>query len=390
MGEWKYVSLGDICTIERGGSPRPIDAFLTDSSEGINWIKIGDTTDSMYITKTAQKIKPEGAKKSRYVQPGDFLLSNSMSFGRPYILKIDGCIHDGWLVIRDDKNKFDKQFLYYYLSSPVVYSTFKSMAVGGVVNNLNSGMVRKLQVPIPNLEEQKRIAEKLNTINHLIDQRHEQLKTLDTLVKSQFIEMFGNPNPDTKEWCLDALGNHLDVIGGYAFKSTGFKESGIPVLKIGNINSGKFTANNLAFWEDDPQLERYKIYPEDLVMSLTGTVGKDDYGNVCIMGADYPEYYLNQRNAKLIPHTSLDSIYLAEMLKFPQIKKRLTGISRGVRQANISNKDILELPVYIPGIEKQKVFRHIVQQADKSKFAIRQSLEQLETLKKALMQEYFG
>ena len=96
--KWKYQRIGDVCTVERGGSPRPIDDYITKSSNGINWIKIGDTTDSMYITHTEQKIKPEGMKKSRFVHAGDFLLSNSMSFGRPYILAIDGCIHDGWLI----------------------------------------------------------------------------------------------------------------------------------------------------------------------------------------------------------------------------------------------------------------------------------------------------
>ena len=152
MNQWKYVKLGEVCTVERGGSPRPIDDFITTDENGINWIKIGDADESMYITKTAQRIKPEGMKKSRYVKPGDFLLSNSMSFGRPYILKIDGCIHDGWLVLRDENNVFDKKFLYYYLSAPITYKKFKSMAVGGVVNNLNSDMVRKVRVPIPSQE----------------------------------------------------------------------------------------------------------------------------------------------------------------------------------------------------------------------------------------------
>lgn len=185
--KWKYVRIGDVCTVERGGSPRPIDRFITDEPNGINWIKIGDTSDSMFITQTAQKIIPEGMKKSRYVQPGDFLLSNSMSFGRPYILKIDGCIHDGWLVLRDNEGIFDKRFLYYYLSSPSTYQKFKSMAVGGVVNNLNSEMVRGVTVPVPPMKEQLRIAFVLDKVSELIALRKEQLAKLDQLVKSRFI-----------------------------------------------------------------------------------------------------------------------------------------------------------------------------------------------------------
>ena len=139
----EFKKFGDVCDIERGGSPRPIDDYITDDEDGLNWIKIGDVDiESKYITKTKQKIKPSGLNKTRSVHCGDLILSNSMSFGRPYILKIDGCIHDGWLVIRDNHNVFDKDFLYYYLSSDEVFSQFKKFAAGGVVSNLNKEIVK--------------------------------------------------------------------------------------------------------------------------------------------------------------------------------------------------------------------------------------------------------
>ena len=156
---WEVKKLGDVCAIERGGSPRPITAYITDAPDGINWIKIGDAREgSKYITSTAEKIKPEGMKKSRFVHKGDFILSNSMSFGRPYILGVDGCIHDGWLVIRDTTQSFDKIYLYYYLSSGYMYGEFKKLAVGGVVNNLNSNLVRGVRVLIPEIEKQQEFA----------------------------------------------------------------------------------------------------------------------------------------------------------------------------------------------------------------------------------------
>src|SRR5207249_135785 len=97
---WVVKTLGEICDIARGGSPRPIEKFLTYEADGINWIKIGDATASTkYIYRTEEKIKPDGVKRSRLVNDGDFLLSNSMSFGRPYIMRTTGCIHDGWLVL---------------------------------------------------------------------------------------------------------------------------------------------------------------------------------------------------------------------------------------------------------------------------------------------------
>lgn len=123
----------------------------------------------------------------------------------------------------------------------------------------------------------------------------------------------------------------------------------------------------MVYWDEDERLKRYVMYPGDLVMSLTGTVGKDDYGNVCILGNDFEKYYLNQRNAKLEIKGEINKLYLVEHLKFEKIKKRLTGISRGVRQANISNKDILNMVVPLPPIELQNQFADFVKQAGKSK-----------------------
>lgn len=125
-------------------------------------------------------------------------------------------------------------------------------------------------------------------------------------------------------------------------------------------------------------------------MSLTGTVGKDDYGNVCILGNDYDEYYLNQRNAKLELKDSINKYYISTLLKFESIKKKLTGISRGIRQANISNKDILNLVVPIPNITTQIEFEQFVQQIDKSKFVVQQALDKAQLLFDSLRQQYFG
>ena len=122
---WEWVRLGSICVIARGGSPRPIKQYLTDSPTGINWIKIGDSDKGRkYINQTKEKIIPEGVSKSRLVHKGDFLLTNSMSFGRPYILNVDGCIHDGWLVLSGYSQCFDKNFLFYLLSSRFAYYQF--------------------------------------------------------------------------------------------------------------------------------------------------------------------------------------------------------------------------------------------------------------------------
>lgn len=159
---WEWVRLGNVLTILRGGSPRPIKKYLTDDPNGINWIKIGDsTTNSRYIDHAAEKIIPEGLHKTRVVHKGDFLLSNSMSFGRPYILKIDGAVHDGWLILSDYDKLLDKNYLYYLLSSNYINLQFKSLATGSTVKNLNRDRVANTIALVPPLQEQKRIAAKI-------------------------------------------------------------------------------------------------------------------------------------------------------------------------------------------------------------------------------------
>ena len=167
---WCWVQLRQVAMVARGGSPRPIKDYLTDSEYGINWIKIGDTEQGgKYINATKEKICPKGVSKSRFVYKGDFLLTNSMSFGRPYITNIDGCIHDGWLVISPFSNTYNQNFLYYLLSSNFAYRQFVGKVAGGVVKNLNSDKVADAIFPLPPLEEQQRIVAQ---IEKLFEQLH--------------------------------------------------------------------------------------------------------------------------------------------------------------------------------------------------------------------------
>ena len=180
-------------TIARGGSPRPIEDYLTDDANGINWIKIGDTEkDGKYILQTKEKIKPEGLSKTRYVRSGDFLLTNSMSFGRPYILKTDGCIHDGWLVIGNIDTVFDQDYLYYGLSSGFMYTTLSLLAAGSTVKNLKSDTVRSVLFPIPPLNEQKRMARRLESLIAFVDvinAEKAQLTDIITQAKSKILDL---------------------------------------------------------------------------------------------------------------------------------------------------------------------------------------------------------
>ena len=173
---WRKIRLGDVAVIARGGSPRPIQEYLTSNPDGINWIKIGDVKPGeKYITYTQERIIEEGRSKSRDVHAGDLILSNSMSYGRPYILKIDGCIHDGWLVIQRYEHSFEQGYLFYALSSFDTFNQYRAMSAGSSVQNLSKDKVANVVIYAPDRDEQATIARSLDDIDCLI-------KNLDELV----------------------------------------------------------------------------------------------------------------------------------------------------------------------------------------------------------------
>lgn len=191
---WEERTLGKVCEIARGGSPRPIKSYITTAEDGINWIKISDASASVkYIYKTRQKIRKEGLHKTRMVQPGDFLLTNSMSYGRPYIMKTTGAIHDGWLLLRPDKSVLE-EYLYYFLMSDEMYRQFTDLAGGAVVQNLNIDLVKTVKILIPPLPEQEKIIKKLNSLSQNIESFTKHQSTgcsiLNSLEPSFFREAF--------------------------------------------------------------------------------------------------------------------------------------------------------------------------------------------------------
>ena len=198
---WTWCYLDDIAAVARGGSPRPIEAFITVESNGIPWIKIGDSQrGSVFIDETKERIKPEGLAKSRLVFPGDLLLSNSMSFGFPYITNVEGCIHDGWLVIRTPAGMLDKLYLHKVLLSGHAKAEFSEAAAGAVVQNLNADKARQLSVPLPPLTEQHRIVAKVDELMALCDQleaaRQERESRRDRLAAASLANL-NAPDPET-------------------------------------------------------------------------------------------------------------------------------------------------------------------------------------------------
>ncbi|MDD2846641.1 MAG: restriction endonuclease subunit S, partial [Rhodoferax sp.] len=200
-GEWSSTVLGEFSEVVRGGSPRPIDGFLTTAIDGLNWLKIGDVDkEAKYVTQTAEKVRPEALSKTRVVNPGDLILSNSMSFGRPYILQIKTCIHDGWIAVTHIADEVTRDFLYYLISEPKSQIYFLNNAAGSGVLNLNADIIKALPVCHPFAPEQQKIADCLSSLDELIAAQARKVDALKTHKKGLMQQLF--PREGETQPCL--------------------------------------------------------------------------------------------------------------------------------------------------------------------------------------------
>jgi type I restriction enzyme S subunit len=272
MVEWK--KLGDIMQIVRGASPRPIQNYITSNEDGVNWIKIGDVSpNDKYITKTNEKITKDGAKKSRYLHPGDFILSNSMSFGRPYILKTDGCIHDGWIAMSDYEKSLVSGYLYEVLNSNFVQDYWKQKANnGGAMSNLNSDIVKATIIPLPSLSEQERIVGILDTFTSSIDNLKQQIaqrRKQYEYYRDQLLDLEGKEGVEMK-----TLGNIGEIcMCKRIMKEQTSDNDDIPFFKIGTFGGIADAFISRELFEGYKSKYSYAKKGEILI-SAAGTIGR--------------------------------------------------------------------------------------------------------------------
>jgi type I restriction enzyme S subunit len=390
---WPTVPLGDIFQIARGGSPRPIDNYITDDADGVNWVSIRDASNSSkFITKTEKKIRPAGVAKSRMVYPGDFLLTNSMSFGRPYILQTTGCIHDGWLVLSSDKSVVDQDFFYHLLGSEVVYKKFAKLAAGAVVKNLNCDLVKTVKVPLPPLPEQRRIAAILDKADALRAKRRAAIAKLDQLLQSMFLDMFGDPVTNPKNWPTVALSDVTTKIGSGATPTGGdesYKKEGIALIRSMNVHDGKFRWAKIAHIDKEQaqKLRNVVVEFDDVLLNITGaSVARVCRAPIAVLPARVNQHVAIIRCGSLISPT-----YLEYALMSPPMKAKLlrTAESGATRQA-ITKAEIEKIVVALPPIDKQKEFAHVAERASGQIDKGQKSSQRIEALFATLQSQVFG
>ena len=386
--EVKFTTLGEIAQINRGASPRPITKYITDDTEGISWIKIGDIgTNSKYVTKTAQKITIEGAKKSRILKKGDFIMSNSMSYGRPYILDIDGAIHDGWASISEFHNTLDSDFLYYYLTSSKVQNYWKGKINSSSVSNLNSEIIRSLPIPVIDKELQKIVAKILDKFQSLladtkgllpqeIEQRQKQyeyyrekLLTFDVSCakrereRAYLSNSYLNSLKEAGELVgvtvfgvkLKKLEDFAEIYDG-THQTPKYVNTGVPFVSVQDIKN-IYGTNKYIIMEE---YNKFKVKPRknDVFMTRIGDIGTC----AIVKNDDDLAYYVTL--ALIRPSNDIVlSKFLKYLIESNQGKKELSKrILHNATPIKINLGEIGKLKFFIPSIPVQE---HIVSILDK-------------------------
>lgn len=351
MVEWK--KLGEIMTIVRGASPRPITNYITNDADGVNWIKIGDVaSDAKYITSSNEKITKEGAAKSRFLHSGDFILSNSMSFGRPYILKIDGCIHDGWIAMSDFEQHVSSGYLYEILNSNKVQDYWKMKANnGGAMTNLNSDIVRQTIIPIPSLSEQSRIVSILDTftssISNLKQQIEERRKQYE-YERDLLLDLEGKEGVEMKK-----LGECVLFITDGDHQPPPKSSEGIPFVTISDIEKLSHTIDfSNTFFVPQEYYNSLKSDKKakkgDVLYTVTGSFG------IPVLIEDNREFCFQRHIALIRPNNTIAlSRYIYHWLCSNYAKKQGEEKASGGAQKTVSLNSLRSFRFYYPPLQAQ-------------------------------------
>lgn len=351
--DWREKQFKDFIKVKRGASPRPIEHFLTKSTQGVNWIKIGDAPrHGKYITSTSEKITESGVTRSVRVFPGDFLLSNSMSFGRPYILAVEGCIHDGWLRLFDFQNDADDEFLFYLLLSDEVQIQYRQFAAGSGVQNLNKEVVKNVLVYLPDVPEQKRIAKTLSEFDEYIANLEELIEKKKN-IREGAIEDLVTGKTRIKgfngKWQIVSF-NQVIVpkarIGWQGLKKHEYLKSGHSYLIGGtDFKDGSISLDSISYVSQ----ERYdmdaniQVKANDVLVTKDGTIGKV----AMVPNLEKPAtlnsgVFVFRTKERLLP------VFLYRVLSSSVFKNFISVLSAGSTIKHLYQKDLKDFEFKIP------------------------------------------
>ena len=377
------VRLGDVAAvITKGTTPTSMGYEFVDS--GINFIKIESITeDGSFIADKFAYITDEcNQKLSRsQLQENDILFSIAGAIGRVAI--VDGGIlpantNQALAIIRVPKGIYEYNFLKYILKSPMISKQFEKQKQGVAQINLSLKNISDFEIPVISLEQQKQISFVLDKITDLIDNRKKQLEKLYELVKSRFVELFGDRYINDRKWESKPLYECADFYNGKAHEQV-VDENGEYILV-----TSRCIASDITDYRKTNEL-LFPLRVNDIAMVMSDVPNGRALAK-CILIDEDNKYTLNQRICCLRNYT-LNPIFFYYLLNRHEY---FLSFNDGNAQTNLRKDDLLACNIIVPPLEIQELFASFVEQTDKSKLEVQNSLEKLELLKNALMQKYFG
>ncbi|MGE4589892.1 MAG: restriction endonuclease subunit S [Acidaminococcaceae bacterium] len=386
MSKWKTIKLGDICEIVTGSTPSTLKQEYWDGS--FYWVTPAEISDGdYYIEKTQRKLTEAGISSAglRIMPVGTVLLSSRAPIGKVAITAVEMACNQGF------KNfvcgeKIHNRFLYYFLKNNKHY--LNSLGRGATFKEISKSIVCEIEIPLPPLEEQKRIADILDKASNLIDLRKQQLEKMDLLMKSKFIDMFGDPVTNPKGWQVQRIEELCEAIfgGGTPSKSNSeYYDGDIPWVTSKDMKS-ILISDSIDHINDKAVLNSSAKYipKQSLLMVIRSGILK----HTLPLGINTRVVTINQDMKAFIPNANMNVWFM--FYTFKMHEKSLLNNVRAVTADNIEFSIIRNLMVPVPFLELQNQFAAFVEEVEKQKAVMQQSLEKMETNYKALMQEYFG
>ena len=388
------VRLGDICKFQSGGTPSKSNPDYFGGT--IPWITtIALTGNIINETNAVQWITPKAIQETaaKIVPEYSIMVGTRVGVGKIAINSVPmSTSQDVVSLINIDSERWDKEYLCKLILSRNNY--LLSQARGATIKGIKIDILAELIIPDVPLGEQRRIAATLDKVDNLISKRCQQLDKLDELVKARFVEMFGDPESNDKKWDLVTIGQVLaSCEAGWSGNGTQRerKTGEIAVLKVSAVTKGFFIPEECKVLDDQNNIKKY-IFPQkgDLIFSRANT--REMVGATAVIWKDYPELILPDKLWKLQFCSCAKTLYMKYILSSKTIREKFSTASTGTSGSmyNVSMEKFKAVSIPLPPVELQDQFATFVEQTEKARSSISCSLEKLETLKKALMQEYFG
>ena len=284
-----------------------------------------------------------------------------------------------------DKSVLSVPYLYFFLDKYV--ETLRYEAIGGVIKYIKLGNLTEAQIPLLSLEEQAKVVCEIDKANDLISLRKQQLTKMDELVKTRFVELFGTESEFDK-WPCCTIGDVADVCVGVVIKPTQYyTDKGIPAFRSLNIGEMRVKDSDWVYFTEEGHQKNQKsvVHRNDVLVVRSGAPG-----TACVATEKYDGYNAVDIIIAHPDNSKINSVFLAAFTNMPHGMNQIRERTGGAAQQHFNVSGYKAMRLIMPSIELQNHFAAFVKQTDKSKLAVQQSLDKLETLQKFLMQKYFG